>query len=236
MPTYTADYFEIIKEGAARSAEVIVPLLLELIQPRRVIDIGCGPGTWLAAFQRHGACEVWGVDGDYLSEEQLDIPRDRFIAWDLTKPLQLQQRFDLAMSLEAAEHLPEACAGDFVASLTRLAPVVLFSAAIPHQGGRHHINEQWPYYWVELFRNRDYCVIDCLRKKVWDNQQVEWWYAQNILLFVDNQYVKSRPGLQKERDLTNETQLALVHPKKYLELIAWSVREIEGLYSQLNSK
>jgi hypothetical protein len=53
--------------------------------------------------------------------------------------------------LEVGEHISESAANHFIESLTTHAPVVLFSAAIPYQGGDHHVNEQFLPYWVERF-------------------------------------------------------------------------------------
>jgi hypothetical protein len=160
-----------------------------------------------------------GVDGEYVDRGQLAIPQECFFSWDLKTPLRIDRPFDLAVSLEVAEHLPKAYAEDFIDTLTRLSPVVLFSAAIPFQGGTEHINEQWPEYWVKFFQEREYAVIDCLRKKVWNNNNVEWWYAQNILLFAHRSYLTTHPVLQYEQKNTATSLLSLIHPKKYLEVI-----------------
>jgi 2-polyprenyl-3-methyl-5-hydroxy-6-metoxy-1,4-benzoquinol methylase len=151
---YTNDYYDALREGARRSARVVVPLVLGLVPARSVIDVGCGRGTWLAVFRAHGVEEVRGVDGDYVDRGRLEIPADRFEAHDLTRPLRPAGRFDLAVSLEVAEHLPAEAADAFVGSLTLLAPVVLFSAAAPYQGGEGHVNERWPAYWAGRFAAR----------------------------------------------------------------------------------
>jgi hypothetical protein len=148
----------------------------------------------------------------------LQIPQDRFRSFDLTKPFDLGCMFDLAISLEVAEHLPADCAQVFVESLTRLAPVVLFSAAIPFQNGAHHINEQWPDEWAGLFKDRSYLPVDFIRKRVWGNDSVEWYYAQNTLLFADVKLLKGNAALKAEFEQTNPDQLSLVHPKQYLYL------------------
>ena len=135
--------------GSLESARQIVPIVLHLIRPKKVVDVGCGLGTWLSVFAEAGITDYLGVDGSYVPADMLLIPRDRFLAHDLTQPLQLPDRYDLAVSLEVAEHLPASCAEAFVESLTNLAPVVFFSAAVPFQGGTTHVNEQWPEYgWI----------------------------------------------------------------------------------------
>ncbi|HTU82550.1 MAG TPA: hypothetical protein VMF61_10495, partial [Candidatus Acidoferrales bacterium] len=92
--------------------------------------------------------------------------------------------FDLAISLEVAEHLPESSAASFVATLTTLAPAVLFSAAVPFQGGEHHVNERWQSYWAELFERRGYTCVDCVRPRFWNDASIEFWYRQNTLVYV----------------------------------------------------
>ena len=106
------------------------------------------------------------------------------LAGDLAQPLQIDRRFDLALSLEVAEHLPPECGSEFVQTLTDLSSVILFSAAIPFQGGTDHLNEQWPEYWADRFDARGYVPIDCIRRRIWRNEDVEWWYAQNLMFFV----------------------------------------------------
>jgi SAM-dependent methyltransferase len=224
--TYTDNFFRELQDGSYRSAKEIVPLVLELVQPRSVIDIGCGAGTWLSVFKEFGIEAICGVDGDYVDEIFLKIPKEQFLPLDLSKPFHLGRQFDLVLSLEVAEHLPAESAGIFIDSLTRLGPVILFSAAIPHQGGTQHINEQWPEYWVEFFQYRGYVVIDCIRKRIWQNPNVESWYAQNVLVFVQKGYLDTHLLLKKEFENTAISQLSIVHPRKYLALVQW----IERLY------
>ncbi len=219
MQLYTSKFFKRIAHGSRRSAREIVPLILKLVQPRHVVDVGCGLGTWLSVFREHDIDDVFGVDGNYVDKSKLDIPEDRFLSFDLRKPLRMDRQFDLVLSLEVAEHLPGECAGIFIDSLTRLGPVVLFSAAIPFQGGTDHVNEQWPDYWVKRFQAKGYVVADCIRKRIWQNDNVEYWYAQNTLMFIRQDYLERHPLLKRESESTVTSQLSMVHPKRYLKEI-----------------
>jgi hypothetical protein len=104
------------------------------------------------------------------------------------------ERFDLAISVEVAEHLPPSHSGRFVKELVALAPVVLFSAAIPLQGGVDHQNERWQSYWQGLFEREGYRALDVIRPRVWDDPEVTPFYAQNALLYAspDTQF-RSEP-------------------------------------------
>jgi 2-polyprenyl-3-methyl-5-hydroxy-6-metoxy-1,4-benzoquinol methylase len=81
-------------------------MIIAAVQPNTVIDVGCGVGTWLAVLAENGVADVWGIDGDYVDRALLEIPEERFLPHDLTKPVRLERRFDLVLCLEVAEHLP----------------------------------------------------------------------------------------------------------------------------------
>ncbi|MBI3825229.1 MAG: class I SAM-dependent methyltransferase [Candidatus Rokubacteria bacterium] len=216
MKEYGREFYANRDDGARRSAELVVPIVMELVRPRRVVDVGCGEGAWLAVFREHGA-EVRGVDGDWVDRARLKIPADRFTVADLGAPLRLDERFDLAVSLEVAEHLDPSSAETFVESLARLAPVVLFSAAIPGQGGRHHVNEQWPAYWARLFEGRGLVPVDAIRSRIWGATQIEWWYAQNAVLFASPAALEAGPALRAAHAASPRVPPALVHPRHYAE-------------------
>jgi SAM-dependent methyltransferase len=208
---YDAAYFETQVQGTRQSAAVVVPLVMELLSPRSVCDVGCGTGIWLAVFEEHGVEEVLGLDGDYV-RGALQIAPERFVAADLEQGVPAVGSFDLAVSLEVAEHLPRSAAEAFVAGLVGLAPAVLFAAAVPGQGGEGHVNEQWPTYWQELFEQHGYRPLDCVRPRVWSNEEVHFWYRQNTLLFARADVIRSRPALRAARARTAEAPLARVHP------------------------
>lgn len=213
--SYSEKFYEEMETSSIASAEVIVPIVMDLVSPKSVIDVGCAEGRWLSVFSKAGA-KVFGVDGVWVKPEQLIIPKEQFQSIDIEKPFTLNRATDLVVSLEVAEHLPESSADGFIESLVKLAPVVLFSAAIPMQGGSHHINEQWPEYWSEKFSKHDYIPVDCIRRRVWDNKKVSFFYAQNIFIYVKKSELKKYPKLQAEVNAGDNTVLSLVHPQMYL--------------------
>lgn len=213
---YDENFFTDIQAGSRLSANAIVPLAMELIRPSRVVDVGCGTGEFLTVFQEYGVDEILGIDGEYVERSQLTIPQEHFMALELSKPFTIDKSYDLAVCLEVAEHLPPESASEFIESLTHLAPVILFSAAIPHQYGTNHVNEQWLEYWVQLFRARGFEPVDALRKRIWNNCKIEFWYRQNIILFCTEQILASNSILEKEFRETNADQLSIVHPELFI--------------------
>jgi SAM-dependent methyltransferase len=198
--------YELQQQRSRLAASVIMPLVLHETGARSVVDIGCGVGTWLAACAELGVTDYFGVDGHHAAE-LLQIPHEQFRAGDLREPLTFDRSYDLAICLEVAEHLPKHVAAPFVQQLTTAAPCVLFSAAIPGQGGTGHINEQWMSYWAALFAQQEYFPVDAIRPRIWDREDVEWWYRQNVLLYV-----------RRDRLPATYTPPALdmVHPALYL--------------------
>jgi SAM-dependent methyltransferase len=208
--SYSSQFFASQADGSARSAAVVVPIVMSLVHIESVIDVGCGVAPWAAAFLDIGVPDVWGIDGDYVDHSQLRIPPGRFLARDLTKPLKFDREFDLAVCLEVAEHLPESRASGLVSDLTSLAPCVLFSAALVGQGGTSHMNEQYLSYWASLFRQHGYEGIDPIRPRVLGNDDVEWWYQQNTVMFVAPKHPLLAKGFPRAQ--------TIVHQKLYEQL------------------
>jgi SAM-dependent methyltransferase len=208
---YDNEFFAYHDDAALASARTIVPILLRLIQPASVVDVGCGRGAWLRAFQEHGVPVVRGFDGSYVDRSKLLIDPDRFTAVDLTARLSLEGPYDLALCLEVAEHLPPKAGRLLVQALTAAAPLVLFSAAVPGQGGTSHVNEQWPWYWDGLFLEHGFQRLDPIRRHVRQNQQVKWWYRQNLVLYVNGPRMIDSPALQEEALLSASAPFEWVH-------------------------
>jgi SAM-dependent methyltransferase len=180
---YTREYYEEL-EWARESAREILSILVRWLAPKSLVDVGCGTGNWVAAALELGIDDVLGVDGEWVKNAELAISSDRLVIHDLRTRFTVARRFDLALSLEVGEHLPASSAGVLVQSLCGLSDVVLFSAAIPGQGGRRHLNEQWPSYWAQLFAEQEFDCHDILRPQIWLNPHVAWYYAQNALIFA----------------------------------------------------
>ncbi|AMV16762.1 class I SAM-dependent methyltransferase [Planctomyces sp. SH-PL14] len=210
---YSAKFFDQLDGQTRASAEVIVPMVMDLLGPTSVVDVGCGRGVWLSVFREAGVHRVAGLDGAWVDPRQLAIPGECFQAVDLTADWPAPGTFDLAVSLEVGEHLAETASGRLVENLTRAASAVLFSAALPGQEGTHHINEQWPEFWEGLFAERGFARLDPFRRRIWQDPRVAWYYQQNLTLFVAQGVLDGSAALRQERDRAAICPLTLVHSK-----------------------
>ena len=183
---YSHDFYDYIDAGSRRSARAVAGLLRPEIKIASLLDIGAGHGAWAAEWLAAGVKDVVAVDGDYVQRDQLAIPATNFIAHDLATPLDLKRRFDLVQTLEVAEHLPHATADLFVDNLIAHGDIILFSAAVPHQGGEHHVNEQPPEYWRAKFAARGYAPFDFVRPGLVDKVGVMPWYRFNSYIYAND--------------------------------------------------
>ena len=199
-----------------QSARGVLPLVRKIVEPKSVVDVGCGVGPWLAVWSEMGISEFTGIDGAYVDKSMLYIPENNFQEADITKPVTIAGHFDLAMSLEVGEHLEDENADVYVKNIAGLTDVVLFSAAAPGQEGTDHRNEQWPEYWVLKFRANGFEVIDCIRPKIWEDDSIAYYYRQNILLFVKKNLIKSSKKYKQLATIYGDQYLPLVHPDSFL--------------------
>ena len=181
---YGSNFYEDNQYGSYLSAIEVLKYVIPVYKPESIVDFGCGTGTWLAAARQiNRDIQIIGVDGDYVDTDMLMIDKEYFLPRDLSKELDLHRKFDIAMSLEVAEHLEEKYADIFVDTLCRHSDIILFSAAHVGQGGDGHVNEQPISYWVEKFQKRGYTWHD-IRDVFKANYDIEQWYKDNISIFI----------------------------------------------------
>ncbi len=201
-----------------RAAEIIVPIITNEFKPNSVLDVGCGIGTWLSVFHKNGNLDYLGVDGDYIDRSLLHhyISESKFYPFDLNCELQLNRKFDIVLSLEVAEHIEERFSDSFIKTLVNHSDTIIFSAAIPMQIGENHVNEQWLSYWISKFERYNYFPHDTIRPKIWNNNQIEFWYRQNIIVF--------------KKDIKFESPvLDIVHPSFYFTRTKGLLNEVDDL-------
>ena len=121
--------------------------------------------------------------------------------------------YDLAMSLEFGEHIPESSASALVAGLCE-AKFVFWSAAIPGQNGVNHINEKWSTWWEPLFAEYGYVGSCDIRNVFWTDTRVAAFYRQNFVIW-------STPGNLESIGLSQSVRDD-IHPERILGL-EWQI-------------
>lgn len=217
---YSDRFFDYIDAGARRSADVLIGAVMTWLDVKSVADFGCGRGVWLAEWKKAGVETVLGVDGDYVERDRLVIDPSNFLSADLTKVVDVPDRFDVAQSLEVGEHLPTEASHSLVKSLVQASDIVVFSAAVVGQGGQHHINEQPLAFWQNLFDAEGYDAYDCLRPTLMADNSVKPWYRFNSIMYVKRDTDRALP------EAITQHHIARGEAVKELGDLPWKLRRL----------
>jgi hypothetical protein len=208
-------------EANKYSAGVVLDILSEYLPDMKtMLDVGCGMGAWMDAATQRGITPT-GIEGEWAKEE--GVSHHEF---DLSQPFNLNRKFDLVTCIEVAEHIPPDCADTLIDSLCRHGDVIVFSAAIPFQGGVNHVNERFLGYWREKFLKRGYLFCDIFRSSLWEKNDILWWLRQNCVAFVHYPLYRTNTRL---RTCWGDPPTDIIHPGVYLQ----RCREVEQLQKQV---
>jgi SAM-dependent methyltransferase len=182
---YDKRYNDFLDAVASKSTPVMAATIERIFKPNSVIDVGCGAGTLLAQLKQNGL-EVRGLEYSDAGiarcrEKGIDVEK-----FDLETEGAIQGNWDLTVSFEVAEHLPESLADNYVRVISQFSPIVIMSAATVGQGGLDHVNEQPHQYWIEKMQRRAFDYDKQSSQQVreeWAGKGVASWYVNNTMIF-----------------------------------------------------
>ena len=163
-----------------------------------IIDFGCGVGGWLSAAKDMGAKSILGIEGEYIRQAHTVIPQEFIETHDLTTyNFDWKKKFDVALTIEVAEHLPETSADRFCRTLVDASDFIVFSAARVGQTGIGHINEQPLGYWVSKFWSLGYVPLEVFRPYLAHDKNVYPWLRMNLIMLSNYAMFLRTPSLHK---------------------------------------
>lgn len=145
---------EEVDRHETEQAKALGALLIEVLNPKSVIDVGCSSGIYLVPFMERGV-EAYGIDG--ASGVGQWIP-GKFGVVDLRQPWDPPRRYDLALCIETGEHLRPEFHPLLVETLCKCSDTIFWSAAPPGQNGEGHYGERPKGEWVNLFGAHNYGI------------------------------------------------------------------------------
>jgi SAM-dependent methyltransferase len=182
---YGERFFAKSERHKGDSATPVAKALVERFAPASVVDVGCGSGCFLAPFAERGVPAL-GLDRSAAGLRRCAAAGVSARRFDLRVDPPPPERFDLCLCFEVAEHLPPQYADRLVTLVAALAPVAVFTAAPPGQGGVGHFNEQPPSYWIDRFarhgrrlREDDTVAL----RAAWQRAGVVSWLVSNVMVF-----------------------------------------------------
>ena len=212
---YDELFYRYQREGAARSANQLLPRVLRHLDVRSVLDVGCGAGAWVKVYEDLGVPICVGIDGDYVDRSVLLMKPENFQPADITQPFDLGRQFELVQCLEVAEHVPSHFSDVLIDNLCRHGRMVLFSAAPPGQGGEDHINERPYVHWRSAFARHGFDLYDFVRPEVRGDALIEPWYRFNVLFFAHRSITASLPAAVTRFAVPDNGAIADVSPWTY---------------------
>lgn len=190
---YGKEFYDETARRAKNAAEICAQVLKKFVNVKSVIDVGAGTGVWTRVFLEQfpdiRLAQVVDLDkrnflpfNNIGSDTRLilsscNFETDAFVSEDI---------FDLGICTEVLEHIDMRAANFVLSQLAKSCRLLIFSAAVPGQGGTHHINEQTLAYWSNLLKSFGFSPLDVLRHELkGESNSVPDYYANNCLLWVN---------------------------------------------------
>jgi SAM-dependent methyltransferase len=170
----TADDVGAASLNPARTVERI----LSLMQPKSVLDVGCGTGRTLRQLCDRGIDAV-GIEASSICIRASDCS-DLIVRGDLRYPVDLKRHFDLVWCFEVAEHIYPCYADIFLDTLAKHGNLIAMSAAPPGQGGIGHFNEQPKSYWIDRMAKRGFSLHEPFTAELMSTDER---FAENMMVF-----------------------------------------------------
>lgn len=213
---YDEKFYQDISKLSYNSAKIYLDYLWQYIQPSSVLDVGCGKGAWLKACHEFGSKKLIGFDGEWIDQSDMLDKKIKFKPVDLNSKFTLDEKVDLTISLEVAEHLKHEFSSQFIECLTKTSDMILFSAAYTNQGGTNHINENKHSYWANIFAKYQYKPFDLFRPKFWGDARIGFWFRQNTFLYIkkDSDFFKKFERINI-KEISNLSFMDCIHPELY---------------------
>jgi hypothetical protein len=204
---YDANFYVEQSSDSFESAKSVLPIVFNLIgTPSSIIDVGAGIGAWSSVSKELGVSEVVCLEGNWIENVETLVPRNNYKILDLNQPFSDSTDYELVICIEVAEHLDKERARGFISDITKLSNTILFSAAVPGQGGTDHRNEAKLSYWSELFKENGFYLYDKIRPEIWNLETIAPWYRQNLVIFSK---------LDKINLADSKSVIDIIHPSMF---------------------
>lgn len=211
-----------------KNPSIIVGEILKHFSPKTVIDLWCWLWSFVKVFQDYWIDAYW-VNGERTERDKLFIDDKSLLIYNLEQYHDFWKQYDMALSLEVAEHIDEKYSDNFVKTITSCSDIIIFSAAIPWQTWQNHINLQSPEYRERKFNTYWYNFYDVFRHIFWNNEEIFWWYKQNIFLVakkwvkIPDSLIEKPPRYIIHPDLFNSQNVRRFPTKKLRRILLWRI-------------
>lgn len=162
---FFSDFYEENGGGDYRNKERWMPFfsdiadkIIEIFNPKTVLDAGCAFGYLVEALRKKGV-EAWGFDISEFAIESADESIKPYVAvHSITEPLtdKFPERFDLVITIEVLEHIFPKEGAKAIANLCSYSDIVVFSSTPSDIEDKTHVNVQLGEYWCKEFAHNSF--------------------------------------------------------------------------------
>jgi hypothetical protein len=153
-----------------------------------VVDLGCGMGYQLDyIIDDLKLTNSLGIEGHPYAVEN-NLQKNNVILHDFCSgPCNCVngKQFDLAWSSEFLEHIPEKDLPNVI-HIFKKSKFLMFTCAVPGQGGHHHVNCQNSDYWINTLKNNGFTFLSDKTIK-YRNIAKYPYFKETGLIFKNNQ-------------------------------------------------
>lgn len=185
---YSRDFHKSIENDEYPQAVRLASYIKNYMRPSKFIDFGCSTGLYLREMQIQ-IPELESV-GYEFSKDAVDMALCKnVIEFDLTKKLDIDKKENtLGLCLEVLEHIDDSNWLPVLKNLSSLCDTIIFSAAVPGQGGTGHINCRNKIDWIYRFHTLGW-IVDLDKTKhileVMTNGYHMGWFSFNAMVLVN---------------------------------------------------
>jgi hypothetical protein len=184
---YSAAFHKAIESDELPQAVRLANYIQTYIKPYVFYDFGCSTGLYLREVKKR--LPMIESKGFEFSEEAIATALcPDIIKTDLTVPLFFGKKSNtLGLCLEVLEHIDDSFWREVLTNLTNHCDILIFSAALPGQGGTGHINCRPRIDWIRRFHELGWVVdADATQHLVGYMKQGlhMGWFVANALVFI----------------------------------------------------
>lgn len=186
---YNNEWYDYLTRFDEHNETAFYAVCALLGKPTSLLDVGSGTGVLVKlAYDM----DVYPVDG-------IELPAFHYWArtpfmshfvsgHDLCTPFNSSRQYDMVISWEVAEHLPEESADTYCDTLANhTAHWLVMTAAHENQGGDWHLNEQPQSYWIDKLTQRGLTYRADLSERlkiIWTyTTGPMFWLPENVMVF-----------------------------------------------------
>ncbi len=144
------------------TADRLAGMLAVHLQPKSVLDLGCGAGFWLDAFARAGIGDVQGVEAPEFLQTAGATRHASVLGADLGR-FRASRRFDACLCIGVVQRLPRETGEAVLRAAADASDTIVFSAPVPGIGLPGHITERPPARWYEFLWELGFAAHDEIR-------------------------------------------------------------------------